>query len=40
MSPSMVIVLLSGQLAGSIEYIMDEAPAMRYRNHEPRLGAQ
>jgi antitoxin HicB len=36
---SLVIVLWSGQLAGSIEYIMDEAPAMRYRHDEPRSGA-
>jgi hypothetical protein len=39
-TPSLVIVLLSWQLAGSIEYIMDEASAMRYRNREPRSGAQ
>jgi antitoxin HicB len=38
-APSLVIVLLSGQLAGSIEYIMDEAPGMRYRNREARFGA-
>src|ERR1700734_1595484 len=36
-APSLVICSVEWAVGGTIEYIMDEAPAMRYRNHEPHL---